>query len=186
MSRKRVARLMRNQGLVGRRRGRRFVKTTDSRHPFPIAANILMREFAVPAANVAWATDITYLWTAEGWLYLAAILDLFSRRVVGFAMGDQITRELPLTALRRALSHRPDTRNLIHHSDRGSTRATTIVGLWRRPGSPAALAPRTSPRLRAFRCAGCVPRRVRPPALRRPRRLSARRLASSQGAICPG
>jgi len=124
VSRKRVARLMRKQGLVGRRRGRRFVKTTDSRHPFPIADNILMREFEVPAANVAWATDITYIWTAEGWLYLAAILDLFSRRVVGFAMGDQITRELPLTALRRALSHRPDTRDLIHHSDRGSQYAS--------------------------------------------------------------
>jgi transposase InsO family protein len=124
VSRKRVARLMRQQGLEGRRRGRRYVKTTDSKHPFPVAANILMRDFKVPAPNVAWATDITYVWTAEGWLYLAAILDLFSRRVVGFAMSDEITRKLPLAALRQALSQRPGTRDLIHHSDRGSQYAS--------------------------------------------------------------
>jgi putative transposase len=124
VSRKRVARLMRLQGLVGRRRGRRFVKTTDSKHPFPIAANVLMREFEVPAPNVAWAADITYVWTAEGWLYQAAILDLFSRRVVGFAMSDTITRELPLAGLRQALIRRPETRDLIFHSDRGSQYAS--------------------------------------------------------------
>jgi hypothetical protein len=119
VSRKRVARLMRELGLVGRRR-RRFKATTDSKHPFPIAANVLMRDFEVSAPNTVWVTDITYVATAEGWLYLAVILDLFSRRVVGFALGDRITRELVLEALRRALAKRPGVRDLIHHSDRGS------------------------------------------------------------------
>ena len=124
VSRKRVARLMRQQGLAGRLRGRRFVKTTDSNHAFPIAANVLMREFEVPASNMVWATDITYVETAEGWLYLAAILDLFSRRVVGFAMSDTMTRELALEALRQALANRPERQDLIHHSDRGSQYAS--------------------------------------------------------------
>jgi len=106
-------------GLVGRRR-RRFQATTDSKHPFPVAANMLMRDFEVPAPNTAWVTDITYVATAEGWLYLAVILDLYSRRVVGFALSDRITRELVLEALRRALAKRPGVRDLIHHSDRGS------------------------------------------------------------------
>jgi len=123
VSRKRVARLMRQQGLAGRRR-RRFQRTTDSNHPFPVAANLLMREFRVDAPNLAWVTDITYIRTAEGWLYLAAILDLFSRRVVGFAMSDQVTRELALEALNRALGSRPATQDLIHHSDRGSQYAS--------------------------------------------------------------
>jgi transposase InsO family protein len=123
VSRKRVARLMRECGLVARRR-RRFRATTDSKHPFPVAANVLMRDFEVPAPNTAWVTDLTYVATAEGWLYLAVILDLFSRRVVGFAMSDRITRELVLEALRRALAKRPGVRDLIHHSDRGSQYAS--------------------------------------------------------------
>ena len=123
VSRKRVARLMREAGLVARRR-RRFKATTDSKHPFPVAANVLMRDFEVSAPNTAWVTDITYVATAEGWLYLAVILDLFSRRVVGFAMSERITRELVLEALRQALSKRPAVRDLIHHSDRGSQYAS--------------------------------------------------------------
>ena len=102
VSRKRVARLMRELGLVARRR-RRFQATTDSKHVFPVAANVLMRNFEVSAPNTAWVTDITYVATAEGWLYLAVILDLFSRRVVGFALSERIDRELVLEALRRAL-----------------------------------------------------------------------------------
>jgi len=94
VSRKRVARLMRELGLVGRRR-RRFRATTDSKHAFPVASNVLMREFEVPAPNTAWVTDITYVATDEGWLYLAVILDLFSRRVVGFALSDRITADKP-------------------------------------------------------------------------------------------
>ena len=123
VSRKRVARLMRERGLVGRRK-RRFRATTDSRHPFPVAPNMLMREFRVEAPNTAWVTDISYVATQEGWLYLAVILDLFSRRVVGFAMSDRITRALVLEALQRALAQRPGARDLIHHSDRGSQYAS--------------------------------------------------------------
>ena len=80
-----------------------------------------MRDFDVEAPNTAWATDITYLATLEGWLYLAVILDLFSRRVVGYAMSERIDRELVLKALREALVSRPGARDLVHHSDRGST-----------------------------------------------------------------
>ena len=123
VSRKRVARLMRELGLVGRRR-RRFRATTDSKHAFPVASNVLMREFEVPAPNTAWVTDITYVATGEGWLYLAVILDLFSRRVVGFALSDRITRELVLEALRGALAKRSGVQDLIHHSDRGSQYAS--------------------------------------------------------------
>jgi transposase InsO family protein len=123
VSRKRVARLMRELGLEGRRK-RRFRATTDSRHRFPVAPNLLMRDFEVEAPNTAWVTDITYLATQEGWLYLAVILDLFSRRVVGYAMSERIDRALVLEALRKALVHRPGVRDLIHHSDRGSQYAS--------------------------------------------------------------
>ncbi len=123
VSRKRVARLMRELGLEGRRK-RRFRATTDSRHRFPVAPNLLMRHFDVEAPNTAWVTDITYLATLEGWLYLVVILDLFSRRVVGYAMSERIDRELVLEALREALMHRPGARDLIHHSDRGSQYAS--------------------------------------------------------------
>src|SRR5208337_3132598 len=110
------------------RRRRRFQRTTDSNHPFPVAANVLMRDFRVDAPNLAWVTDITYIWTAEGWLYLATILDLFSRRVVGFAMREHVTRELALEALGQALGSRPETRDLVHHSDRGSQYASHDYG----------------------------------------------------------
>jgi len=123
VSRKRVARLMRELGLEGRRK-RRFRATTDSQHRFPVAPNILMRDFDVEAPNTVWITDITYLATLEGWLYLAVILDLFSRRVVGYAISERIDRELVLEALRKALVQRPGARDLIHHSDRGSQYAS--------------------------------------------------------------
>ena len=123
VSRKRVARLMRELGLEGRRK-RRFRATTDSRHRFPVAPNVLMRDFEVDAPNTAWVTDITYVATLEGWLYLAVILDLFSRRVVGYAMSERIDRALVLEALREALRHRPEARDLIHHSDRDSQYAS--------------------------------------------------------------
>jgi putative transposase len=123
VSRKRVARLMRELGLEGCRK-RRFRATTDSRHRFPVAPNVLMRDFDVDAPNTAWVTDITYLATLEGWLYLAVILDLFSRRVVGYAMSERIDRALVLEALRKALVQRPGARDLIHHSDRGSQYAS--------------------------------------------------------------
>jgi transposase InsO family protein len=124
LGRKRVARLMRQQGLCARRR-RRFRVTTDSNHPWPVAPNVLARQFAVVAPDTAWVTDITYLWTREGWLYLAVILDLFSRAVVGWAMSMHITRHLTLQALTMALGRRRPPQGLLHHSDRGSQYAST-------------------------------------------------------------
>ena len=123
VSRKRVARLMRELGLASRRK-RRFKATTDSKHNLPVAENVLDRKFEADAPDIAWATDITYVWTAEGWLYLAAILDLFSRRVVGFAMSDRIDRALVLDALRMAVGRRVPNAGLVHHSDRGSQYAS--------------------------------------------------------------
>jgi len=123
ISRKRVARLMGELGLEGRRK-RRFRTTTDSGHRFPTAPNLLMREFEVGAPNTAWVTDITYLATLDGWLYLAVIVDLFSRRVVGYAMSERIDRALVLDALNQALAHRRGVRDLVHHSDRGSQYAS--------------------------------------------------------------
>jgi transposase InsO family protein len=124
VGRKRVARLMRQHGLCARRR-RRFRVTTDSNHPLPVAANVLGRQFTVVAPDTAWVTDITYLWTREGWLYLAVILDLFSRAVVGWAMSAQITTQhLTLQALKMALGRRRPPQGLLHHSDRGSQYAS--------------------------------------------------------------
>ena len=123
VSRKRVARLMVALGLESCRK-RRFKATTDSKHHLPVADNILDREFEVDAPDVAWVTDITYVWTAEGWLYLAAILDLFSRRVVGLAMSQHIDRALVLEALRDAVGRRVPNAGLLHHSDRGSQYAS--------------------------------------------------------------
>ena len=123
VSRKRVERLMRERGLEARRK-RRFRRTTDSNHAMPIAPNVLGRQFETKAPNQAWVTDVTYISTAEGWLYLAAILDLFSRRVVGFAMSDQNDRALALEALERALRARRPAPGLMHHSDRGSPYAS--------------------------------------------------------------
>jgi transposase InsO family protein len=123
VGRHRVARLMQAQGLRAREK-RRFQTTTDSRHGLPVAANLLDRQFTVTAPNLAWVTDITYLWTREGWLYLAVILDLFSRRVVGWSMSEHITRQLTLDALEAALRQRRPGAGLLHHSDRGSQYAS--------------------------------------------------------------
>jgi putative transposase len=122
-SRKRVARLMRHHHLAARRR-RRYRVTTDSRHPFPVAPNVLARQFAQAAPDRAWVTDITYIPTDEGWLYLAVILDLCSRCVVGWAISERITRALPLDALAMALVRRRPLEGLLHHSDRGSQYAS--------------------------------------------------------------
>ncbi|RKG95619.1 IS3 family transposase [Corallococcus sp. CA047B] len=114
---KRVARLMRQQGLAARRR-RPFVRTTDSKHSHPVAPNVVARDFQPPEPNRTWAGDITYIWTAEGWLYLAVVLDLFSRRVVGWSMAERIDRHLVLSALDMALAGRQAP--ALYHSDRGS------------------------------------------------------------------
>jgi len=119
----RVAKLMRVQGLASKRK-RRFRATTDSNHAMPTAPNTLSRAFKQTAPNTAWVTDITYVPTREGWLYFAVILDLFSRRVVGWAMSDRIGRKLTLDALDMALRARRPPRGLLHHSDRGSQYAS--------------------------------------------------------------
>jgi transposase InsO family protein len=123
VSRKRIERLMRENGIVARQK-RRFVHTTDSRHAHPIAPNLLDRHFDPKAANEAWAGDVTYIATGEGWLYLAVLLDLFSRRVVGWATSAVNDRELALEALRRALRSRRPAPGLVHHTDRGSPYAS--------------------------------------------------------------
>ena len=119
VGRKRIARLMRESGLTGLP-PRRFRRTTDSAHDHPVAENLLNREFAVTAPNQAWAADITYIRTREGWLYLAVVLDLFSRRVVGWALADHLRTDLVLGALHMALGLRQPSEGLLHHSDRGS------------------------------------------------------------------
>ena len=123
VSKKRVERLMRENGLVARQK-RRFVHTTDSRHALPIAPNVLDRNFDVKQPDQAWVGDVTYIPTLEGWLYLAVLLDLFSRRVVGWATSASNDRELALAALRRALRSRHPRRGLVHHTDRGSPYAS--------------------------------------------------------------
>jgi transposase InsO family protein len=120
VGKKRVERLLREQGLEVRRK-RRFRSTTDSNHDHPIAPNVLDRCFHVELPNTAWVTDVTYIWTLEGWLYLAAILDLCSRRVVGWATSETNDRWLVKEALRRAVNKRKPEAGLVHHSDRGST-----------------------------------------------------------------
>ncbi len=102
----------------------RFRVTTDSKHALPMAENLLNQNFGASEANVKWASDITYLWTGEGWLYLAVVLDLFSRRVVGWAMQASLDRSLVLKALEAALGHRRPGPGLLHHSDRGSQYAS--------------------------------------------------------------
>jgi transposase InsO family protein len=123
VGRKRVERLMREQGLQARRR-RRFKKTTDSAHGQPIAPNVLERDFETSAPNEVWVTDVTYVWTDEGWLYLAAIIDLFARRVVGWGASESNDTTLALVALSMASSRRKPPRGLVHHSDRGSPYAS--------------------------------------------------------------
>jgi putative transposase len=120
---KRVERLMRQQGLCARRR-RSKIKTTDSRHGHPVAPERLGRHFDVEEPNTVWVTDITYIPTREGWLYLAVILDLYSRMIVGWAMSSCIDKQLVLSALKMAVKRRSPQAGLIHHSDRGSQYAS--------------------------------------------------------------
>ena len=121
--RHRVARLMRKNGLQAKRK-RRYQRTTNSNHAYPIAPNKMQREFEAQAPNQKWVTDITYIPTAEGWLYLAIVLDLFSRRVVGWAMASHLKTSLVLDALQMALAKRRPKAGLLHHSDRGSQYAS--------------------------------------------------------------
>jgi putative transposase len=118
VSRKRVARLMKESGIFVRTK-RPFVKTTDSKHDFPIAPNLLARNLSTDAPNKVWVGDIAYLDTHQGWLYLAVLIDLFSRRMVGWAMSEHIDTALVMSALNMAVAQRKPERRLIHHTDRG-------------------------------------------------------------------
>lgn len=121
-SQKRVARLMREQGLVARR-PRRSVRTTAAASTLPVAENLLARRFDVAdiaGPNLFWCSDITYLATDEGWLYLAVVLDLFSRRVVGWSMSESLAQDFVLEAFQMAVQARRPSPGLLHHSDRGS------------------------------------------------------------------
>jgi len=121
-SRKRVARLMRRAGLHSRRRPKRRARTTDSRHHRPVAPNLLQQDFSANAPNEKWLGDIVGIWTDEGWLYLAALLDTYSRLIVGWAMSVYRDEALVEAALHMALARRtiPQPANLIQHTDRGS------------------------------------------------------------------
>ena len=119
VGRHRVARLMRDNTLKVRRK-KKFKRTTDSYHNKPVASNLLEQDFTCSGPNQKWGADISYLWTTEGWLYLAIVVDLFSRRIVGWATSKRMKTDLVATALKRALATRTSVSGLIHHSDRCS------------------------------------------------------------------
>ena len=123
VGRNRIARLMRENGICVRPK-RRFRLTTDSNHDYPIADNIVNRDFDIEAPDQVWAGDITYIWTLQGWLYLAVVLDLFSRRVVGWSLDNHLRTELVLNALQMALGQRIPESGMIYHCDRGSQYAS--------------------------------------------------------------
>jgi putative transposase len=104
---------------------RKYKATTDSKHNFPVAPNLLKQDFDIKEPNKVWLTDITYISTLEGWLYLAAVLDLGCRRIKGWSMSNRLTKELALDALKMAICNNPVTTGIIHHSDRGSQYAST-------------------------------------------------------------
>jgi transposase InsO family protein len=122
VGRRRTARLMRENGLRARQK-RRFKRITDSHHAWPVAPNLLDKDFTATGPDEKWGDDISYVWTREGWLYLAVVIDLFARRVVGWATGDRLHRDLALAALRKALAMRRPAAGLIHHSDSKTVRA---------------------------------------------------------------
>lgn len=117
-SERRIARLMKENNIVSIHK-KKFVNTTNSKHNLPVASNVLNRKFHADQPNQVWVADITYIPTREGWLYLAAILDIYSRKIVGWAMGGRITTELITKALKMAIHNRRPGAGLIHHSDRG-------------------------------------------------------------------
>jgi transposase InsO family protein len=122
-SKERVERLMRENGIHARHK-RRYKVTTDSKHGLPVAPNLLDRNFTPTAPNQVWTSDITYLWTDEGWLYLAIVLDLFNREVVGWSLKPRMTADIVTDALTMAWFRRKPAAGLMHHSDRGSQYAS--------------------------------------------------------------
>ena len=119
----RVARIMREAGIRSRTK-KKFKATTNSRHNLPVAPNLLNQKFAADAPDQTWVGDITYIRTQEGWLYVAVLLDLFNRKVVGWSTSSRLNRQLAIDALQMALNHRTPSSGLIHHSDRGSQYAS--------------------------------------------------------------
>ena len=119
VSRNTVAKLMRRAKIRAKSRRRYVPRTTDSRHQKPVARNLLDRDFTAPGPDRKWVADITYVPTGEGWLYLAAVLDVYSRRIVGWSMADHLETDLVADALRMALERRRPQNGLLHHSDRG-------------------------------------------------------------------
>jgi putative transposase len=119
VGRYKIRRLMRQLDIKAKA-PRRYKVTTDSRHSFPVAANVLDRKFDVNEPNKVWTADISYVWTLEGWLYLAVVMDLFSRQIVGWAMNKRMKKQLTLDALTMAYWRRKPPKSLLHHSDRGS------------------------------------------------------------------
>ena len=125
VGKQRVERLMRHNGIRARHK-RRYKATTDSKHSLPVAPNLLDRRFSPSAPNQAWGADLTYVWTEEGWLYLAVVLDLFNREIVGWSIKPRMTAELVTDALTMAWFRRHPAPGLIHHSDRGSQYASAL------------------------------------------------------------
>lgn len=123
VSRRRISRLMKQAGLHCKTK-KKFKATTNSKHNNPVAPNILNRQFTVAKPNHAWVGDITYIWTAEGWLYLATVIDLYSRRVVGWSMNERMTTDLVNEALLAAVWSRKPGKGLLWHTDRGSQYAS--------------------------------------------------------------
>ena len=123
IGRDKTRRLMKKLQLKVKQK-RKFKVTTDSKHNFPVAENVLNREFSPSAPNQAWGTDITYLWTQQGWIYLAVVIDLYSRRVVGWSIDRRMKKALVIRALMMAINLRKPPPGLIHHSDRGSQYAS--------------------------------------------------------------
>jgi len=119
VSRDRVKRLMKANGIRAKHK-RRYKATTDSKHEMPVAPNLLERQFVTSAPDQAWTADITYIPTREGWLYLAVVMDLYTRMIVGWSMDGRMTRELVMNALRMARFRRKPAPGVLHHSDRGS------------------------------------------------------------------
>jgi len=125
-SKARVERLMRVNGIHARHK-RRYKATTDSKHSLPVTENLLARNFTPSGPNQVWTSDITYLWTDEGWLYLAIVLDLFNREVVGWSLKARMTGDLVTDALIMAWFRRKPAPGLIHHSNRGSQYASHVL-----------------------------------------------------------
>jgi len=119
IGRRRIKTKMNQYGLVSKA-AKRYKATTNSKHNLPVALNLLEQNFKATAPNRVWVSDFTYLWTAEGWMYLAIVLDLYSRRIVGWSMSNRMTKELVMEALEMAVKQRKPTAGLILHSDRGS------------------------------------------------------------------